>query len=219
MLGGGRQVTRRTNRTRGNGLAVPGPRPTGEGYDESSAALAPEAFVICATTGGFGLVRRVLGAHPQLPSGPRLREVRGDLARNAGGEPRLDELWPEASFCFLLRHPHGVLAEGLAAHDPSKHPEVAADLVAQLEGVEWSRTTLPGLTLRMEDLAANPSPVSQDICRFFHVPWDRAMVDALPRDAEPTTAPVPAELPSTAALSAGTRERLEILANNWGYIV
>jgi hypothetical protein len=115
--------------------------------------------------------------------------------------PRLRQAWPQARYIFLLRHPASVLSSWLdssqsqwkgmmqillgpasggengAGAGPSA-VDVGLKMVQEhAEGVEAARRSLPGLTIRYEDLIASPAERTKEICAFLGVPWEAQMLD------------------------------------------
>jgi Sulfotransferase family len=90
---------------------------------------------------------------------------------------RILECWPDARFIFLLRHP-GAIARSRQTARPQDSPERNTEMVRRyLQGVEDARATLPGHTVRYEDLAAEPEGETRRICEFLDVAWEPAMLD------------------------------------------
>src|SRR5690606_36490844 len=80
--------------------------------------------------------------------------------------------WPDARFVFLLRHPASIAASWYEA-SPGKRAreEAAADALRYMKAVQRARKALPGLTVRYEELTAEPEKVGREICDFLSVPW------------------------------------------------
>jgi hypothetical protein len=96
---------------------------------------------------------------------------------------RLVACWPDARFLFLLRHPATVAASWADAHAGRRsHDEVLAKVVKSMRAVEVARHNLPGMTLRYEELTADPVMQTRRICRFLALDWDPAMLDYLAGD-------------------------------------
>ncbi|MEA2321288.1 MAG: hypothetical protein QOD81_1138 [Solirubrobacteraceae bacterium] len=90
---------------------------------------------------------------------------------------RIRECWPDARFIFLLRHPAAVAVsrQGLR---PQDSPEQNAAMVRLYgDALQAARQAHPGLTVRYEDLAADPRPVTQEVCRFLGVRWEPEMLE------------------------------------------
>jgi hypothetical protein len=89
---------------------------------------------------------------------------------------RIAGVWPEARFLVLLRHPARV-AESLCA----AHPDVAAEIhYAEVERFavalhDAQRGAGSVLTVRYEDLAADPESTTRRIAEWLNVPWEPAM--------------------------------------------
>lgn len=96
---------------------------------------------------------------------------------------RIAEIWPDARFIFLLRHPAAVVASLHKSWDPDWHNgqtgtanKVIDYSLRRMGQVEEARSALPGLTVRYEELAADPAGVTHRICEFLGVPFEPAML-------------------------------------------
>jgi hypothetical protein len=90
---------------------------------------------------------------------------------------RLVECWPDARFIFLLRHPAAIAASRQAVR-PQDSAERNAQMVLRYgEALERARRTYPGLTVRYEDVTADPRAVTRQVCDFLGVPWEADMLD------------------------------------------
>jgi hypothetical protein len=90
---------------------------------------------------------------------------------------RIRECWPDARFIFLLRHP-GAIARSRQALRPQDSPERNAQTVARYcSAVEAARRTYGGITIRYEELAADPEATTRRLCQFLGVPWEPRMLD------------------------------------------
>jgi len=146
---------------------------------------------------------------------------------------RIAACWPDARFVFLLRHPAAAVASLHSSFDPAWRPEEAGSLddavtrgLRYMTVVEQARATLPGFTVRYEELTAEPEKVVRDLCGFLGVPFQPAMLDYGRFDHAGFTpglgdsslnirsgriqppAPMPAEIP------AGLAE----MCAEWGYL-
>ncbi|MEA2271060.1 MAG: hypothetical protein QOC64_3670 [Solirubrobacteraceae bacterium] len=90
---------------------------------------------------------------------------------------RLVECWPDARFIFLLRHPAAVARSRQALRPQDSPGQNAAMVRLYGDALEAARRAHPGLTVRYEELAADPGPVTQELCRFLGVPWEPEMLD------------------------------------------
>jgi hypothetical protein len=90
---------------------------------------------------------------------------------------RIADCWPDARFVFLLRHPL-VIARSRQRLRPGDDPDRnAARVLRYCEAVEAAREAHPGLTVRYEDLTADPAAVTRSVCEFLEVPWEPSMLD------------------------------------------
>ncbi|WP_326553986.1 sulfotransferase family protein [Micromonospora sp. NBC_01813] len=140
---------------------------------------------------------------------------------------RIAQVWPDARFIFLLRHPAAILDSWHRAR-PQQTPQEAADSVAKyLTKLAEARRVLPGHTVRYEDLAADPTAETRRICAFLGLEWEPSMLeygrfdhgtikaglgDWTGRIRTGTVQP-PRELPADVALP----DSLYGLARGWGY--
>jgi hypothetical protein len=134
--------------------------------------------------------------------------------------------WPDARFIYLLRHPAAIARSRQAAR-PQDAPEDNARMVLRYGvAVEEARRNHPGLTVRYEDLTADPEGETRRVCEFLGVAWEPQMLDYGRFDHGSfkaglgdwsqnirsgeirTAAPAPDELPP----------ELEGLARDWGYL-
>jgi hypothetical protein len=99
--------------------------------------------------------------------------------------PRLVACWPDARFLFLLRHPATVAASWQDAHAGRRgRDEVLAKVLKSMRAVQAARQNLPGMTIRYEELTADPKDQTQRICAFLGIDWDPQMLDYLAGDEE-----------------------------------
>lgn len=97
---------------------------------------------------------------------------------------QLAECWPDARFIFLLRHPAASVASLNKAWSSTWHPaetgtldESSAKALRYMTCLEEARRTLPGHTVRYEDLTAEPELIVRQICQFLNVPFEAGMLD------------------------------------------
>jgi hypothetical protein len=85
--------------------------------------------------------------------------------------------WPDARFIFLLRHP-GAIARSRQETRPQDSAQRNAEMVrAYGDALERARQSHAGLTLRYEDLAADPQRSTRVVCDFLGVPWQPQMLE------------------------------------------
>ncbi|MFI7632917.1 sulfotransferase family protein [Nonomuraea sp. NPDC049400] len=92
---------------------------------------------------------------------------------NAFAHQRIAACWPDARFLFLLRHPASIAASWHDAAPDKRTPEEAAlDALRYMKAVQRARSALPGLTVRYEELSADPARVTREICEFLGLEWE-----------------------------------------------
>ena len=85
--------------------------------------------------------------------------------------------WPRARFIFLLRHPASIAQSRQRARPGDSHEQNVAKVLRYGHALEDARRTHPGLTVRYEDLVADPARVTREICAFLGVEWEPHMLD------------------------------------------
>lgn len=90
---------------------------------------------------------------------------------------RIAECWPEARFIFLLRHPGATAISWNQIRSSWTLEEAASDVARYMKAVEAARQALPGMTIRYEDLTADPETVTKQICKFLGLGWEPGMLD------------------------------------------
>jgi hypothetical protein len=90
---------------------------------------------------------------------------------------RIARCWTDARFIYLLRHP-GAIARSRQQTRPQDSPERNARMVLRYcDAVEQARIAHPGMTLRYEDLTADPRAETQRVCAFLGLQWEAGMLD------------------------------------------
>jgi sulfotransferase family protein len=90
---------------------------------------------------------------------------------------RLPQAWAGARFIFLLRHPAGIVDSLMRLKANQVEAEVVAKVKRYTELLTAAQNGLPGLTVKYEELTAEPERVTREICDYLSVPWERGMLD------------------------------------------
>ncbi len=90
---------------------------------------------------------------------------------------RIATCWPDARFIFLLRHPGATAISWREIRSSWTLEKAALDVARYMKAVEAARQALPGMTIRYEDLTADPEGVTRRICQFLGLDWEPEMLD------------------------------------------
>lgn len=91
--------------------------------------------------------------------------------------PRLERCWPEARYVFLLRHPASIVSSLVNRRQNPDLEQIHGEVLRYVQRLEEARENLTGLTVRYEDLTAEPEKVTREICRYLEVEWEEGMLD------------------------------------------
>lgn len=115
--------------------------------------------------------------HREL-SGSGKRLIVDKTPNNVFIADRIRECWPDARFIFLLRHPAAIARSRQQLLGPDIDNEKNLDLIRRYcEALERARQAYDGLTVRYEDLTADPGPVTQRLCDFLGVEREPGMLE------------------------------------------
>jgi len=91
---------------------------------------------------------------------------------------RIKTCWPDAKLIFLLRHPAAIVRSRKNVQPDDADQEKNVDLIRRYCGaLERARQTYDGVTIRYEDLTADPAAVTQKVCEHLGVDWEPGMLD------------------------------------------
>lgn len=90
---------------------------------------------------------------------------------------RISSAWPQARYIFLQRHPAAIVESVMNRRKDAEKDAVIKEVLEYVVGVETARQSLEGLTVRYEDLTADPADVTKKICAYLGVPWEASMLD------------------------------------------
>jgi len=91
---------------------------------------------------------------------------------------RIKTCWPDAKLVFLLRHPAAIVRSRKNVQPEDADQEKNVDLIRRYcEALERARQTYDGVTIRYEDLTADPAATTQKVCEHLGVEWEPGMLD------------------------------------------
>jgi hypothetical protein len=90
---------------------------------------------------------------------------------------KIKRAWPDARFIFLLRHPGAVTESWDRARPRRTRETVIAEVTRYLTAVDRARSRNDGLTVRYEDVTADPEREMRRICEFLGIDFEPAMLD------------------------------------------
>jgi hypothetical protein len=117
----------------------------------------------------------------------------------------IQSAWPSARFVLLLRNP-GYIVESTLRRTTTRRETVVQEILTYAQHLEAARQSANALTVRYEDLIAEPDKATRRICDHLGVEWQPAMLDhgQLGHGPVPRNATIPAPL--------------EEIAGAWGYL-
>jgi hypothetical protein len=115
--------------------------------------------------------------HREL-SGSGKRLIVDKTPNNVFMADRIRECWPDARFVFLLRHPAAIARSRQKLLGADLDNDENVDLIRRYcEALERARQTYGGLTVRYEELTADPYSVTQRLCEFLGVEREPGMLE------------------------------------------
>ncbi len=140
---------------------------------------------------------------------------------------RIKACWPDAKLIFLLRHPAAIVRSRAALQDEDADQERNVALIRRYcEALERARQAYDGVTIRYEELAADPAATLQTVCAHLGVAFEPGMLaygsqdhgryrsglgdwqDKIKSGTVQTPEPPPEDVP----------EPLREIAAKWGYL-
>jgi hypothetical protein len=90
---------------------------------------------------------------------------------------RIRECWPDSRFIFLLRHPVSIARSRKAARGDKDSEARNLEMVRRYcDAVEAARRAYDGITVRYEDVTAEPERETRRLCEFLGVEWEPSML-------------------------------------------
>jgi LPS sulfotransferase NodH len=140
---------------------------------------------------------------------------------------RIKTAWPDAKLVFLLRHPAAIVRSRQDYQGEDADHDKNVDLIRRYcEALEAARQKYDGVTVRYEDLTADPESSLRPVCEHLGVPFEPGMLEYGEQDHGrfksglgdwnekiksgkiQAPAPPPGEIP----------EPLRAIAATWGYL-
>lgn len=90
---------------------------------------------------------------------------------------RILECWPDARLIFLLRHPAAIARSRQKARQQDSEERNLEMVLRYANALEEARRAHPGITVRYEELTANPEAESRRLCDFLAVPFEPSMLE------------------------------------------
>jgi Sulfotransferase family len=90
---------------------------------------------------------------------------------------RILECWPDARFIFLLRHPVAIARSRQKARPQDSPAKNVGFVRSYADALEEARGKYPGITVRYEELVADPAVVMRRVCAFLGVAWEPEMLE------------------------------------------
>lgn len=90
---------------------------------------------------------------------------------------RINAVWPDARYVFLLRHPGAIYTSIMNRRADGDVETAISEISRYVDHIEQARAALPGITIKYEDLTSDPERVTRQICRHLGVRWQREMLD------------------------------------------
>ena len=96
---------------------------------------------------------------------------------NAFAWQRIADCWPDARFLFLIRHPASIAASWHESKPRARtQSEATEDALRYMTAIEAARSALAGLTVRYEDLIADPESTLRQVCTALDVEFEPGML-------------------------------------------
>jgi hypothetical protein len=90
---------------------------------------------------------------------------------------RIARCWPDARFLFLLRNPAAICDSWWRARPRQSREELLGRVAKYTAAVQTARRTLPGHTIRYEDLVADPEAQIRRVCGFLRIDFEPGMIE------------------------------------------
>lgn len=89
---------------------------------------------------------------------------------------RIRECWPDSRFIFLLRHPVSIARSRHATRPQDSEARNLKMVRRYCDAIEAARHTYDGVTVRYEDITADPERETRRLCEFLGVEWEPTML-------------------------------------------
>ncbi|HEY3682622.1 MAG TPA: sulfotransferase [Streptosporangiaceae bacterium] len=90
---------------------------------------------------------------------------------------RIASCWPDARYIFLIRHPASICQSWHSARKQWTEDEAVESTLKYVERLEEARSELQGVTVKYEDLTADPEREIRRICAHLEIEYEPEMID------------------------------------------
>lgn len=90
---------------------------------------------------------------------------------------RLRRGWPRARYVFLLRDPASIVESVVSRRADGDRAAATTEVLDYADHLDAARAVLDGLTIRYEDLTADPAGTMRSVCAHLRVRWEPGMLD------------------------------------------
>jgi hypothetical protein len=101
---------------------------------------------------------------------------------------RVAQCWPDGRYIYLLRHPAAIIDSWRRARTSQSEDDAIASVTRYLKSLSEARRTLPGHTIRYEDLTTEPDIEARKLCDFLGVDYEPQMIKYGEQDHGPLLA-------------------------------
>jgi hypothetical protein len=101
---------------------------------------------------------------------------------------RVASCWPDGRYIYLLRHPAAIIDSWRRARTKQTEEDAISSVTRYLRALSEARHSLPGHTVRYEDLTTEPETEARKLCTFLGVDYEPEMIKYGEQDHGPVVA-------------------------------